>query len=888
MAEIRSGKCPNCGTPVRYEVGDASVACPNCGVESGVSAIETGERSSVQRARGASFGGAMGGFGAPVMGFDNPESAVVFIQNFFETFDWESYKETSEIEICEIAEAVYNNKLKNGANGLSWYVDFKALSVPLGQKIAGLKELAEKIGKAYNAEDASESLALFDVYKNIILAIIDNKDEYLKRLNAGVRYAQAFNVDKAKLDEITNELNAITTTINSLKEVKEIEEVSEYVIARDNASKEVAKVLQEKGIEAENVYVEAIAKYNTGGVSRNLALAEFEKIRGYKDSIKYINKINQYYSFDDLFYFGDKHYIYKESSYSTSALDVSKLGEKKGEEEREVSVRAFALYEVVDGVPSKSPVIDGIERFVTCYNNNYYYFKVSKGLCKFNLATGEETVVDAGTKDDYFDVDKNEYQFNFALNRTVCIVKKKLHPVEKTGCFGMVKKKKTEEEELLNNFCLLSIDLFTGNKKVIIDEFVDVAESGNNEVFYIVAERLAAPPEEKGCASIFKKKATVQPAKRFTTKLMVCDVATGQNRPVLKESCEIHKVVDKKIIYSTWTPNSLNIELRVFDMNDNTDVLIEDNAFSFYNVFGGRIYYTIGNEYYRPLVSNNFAGDDRKEILANIERIIDVRAGWLYVIRRYKLNAVLFRINIETGERVLVCSALDKILSTNASHIYYNDVYGMFHVVRRDGEGDRIIGSGINRVIVDNKFFHYVRNEKVDLNGNTNFSLYKMDPDGKNVKKVSFDIDKAMNFDEEYMYYAKSENVRFKVTVPTGKNESEYYYDTFMLTRYYKHEKATGKSQIVLTLGKPEAENTYKSGCMKKEVTADVVFTEVPVVHEFRYKGLASVGKIEKQASENNADGDSLLPTPQENDGCGCSPLANASNKAKNSGCSGR
>ena len=53
-----------------------------------------------------------------------------------------------------------------------------------------------------------------------------------------------------------------------------------------------------------------------------------------------------------------------------------------------------------------------------------------------------------------------------------------------------------------------------------------------------------------------------------------------------------------------------------------------------------------------------------------------------------------------------------------------------------------------------------------------------------------------------------------------------------------------------MTLGLPARGTSFKSGCLKKEVKADVVFEEAPVVLSFKYKGLAAIGAVESEAEE--------------------------------------
>ena len=99
MSELFKGFCPECAAPVNWDKGAAEATCEYCGYTGSVSKF--GESDNAEAAM-------------PVItGFDNPESGVVFIENFFDTYNWEVWQKTTEIEIKAIAEVIRNNKMKN-------------------------------------------------------------------------------------------------------------------------------------------------------------------------------------------------------------------------------------------------------------------------------------------------------------------------------------------------------------------------------------------------------------------------------------------------------------------------------------------------------------------------------------------------------------------------------------------------------------------------------------------------------------------------------------------------------------------------------------------------------------------------------------------------------
>lgn len=845
MSKTLSGFCPKCNTPLTYEMGDVTVECPGCDLSFEVAALN---KSS--NAISSSVSSAL----SMITGFDNPESGVVFIENFFDTYNWKDYQETEEILIKDVSEVIQRNKIRNGASGQAWYIDYKGLAVPVAKKLEGLNNIAAKIAEKYDPEDMSESFANFDIYRKVSKALVANREEILKQLECAVKYAEKFKLDADKLAEIKKDLKDLTAALNALVAIETIQEVPGYDKAQEKVDKELEKVFAAKGIDAKAVYADALSIYNSSALEKGRALELFESIRGYGESVRYIEKINVYFDFNsEMFHFFGKYYIYKKESFQMPALNVANLGKKKekakdpaqGEEQQ--SVTAYTLYEIVNGVPSKDALVKGIEQFVTCYGSKYYYFKKNQGLYCFDLLTHTDTCVDAGKTADY--MGNGAFQVRLVLNGTAIAIKKKLAPIEKKGCLGFGKKKKVEEI-LINNFSLILVDVKSATTRVVVKEMVDICDPYDKEIFYIFAERPIKGKDKKGNNIYDEKVAPI-------SKLMVCDLASGENKSILSDSCEIHTVSNKKVVYSLWKPNALNRDLRVYDIVNGTDTLIEDNIYKYFAVIDGNIYYTIGNSSYRPLVRNSFDGNDRKEIMQNVENIIGIRAGWLYVSKGRRYNKTLIKVSADGESRVIICSQLKKIINFSSSYVHYVDINNQLRVVRTDGKEDRIIGENITWAIIDDNYLYYVRREKVELASDTllgedkyAFSLYKMDKDGSNVKKLVFNVADVKGFDDKRLFYVTKGNVRFKVTVPVDKKHTETHYEEHFVTRYFEFDKATEKSTVVMTLGLPARGTSFKSGCLKKEVKADVVFEEAPVVLSFKYKGLAAIGAVEAEAEE--------------------------------------
>ncbi len=820
-----TGLCPNCGNKLVYNQGESTVFCFACD-----SSVDTSVFSD--KTSSASVGGGASAALSMMMGFDNPESGIVYVENYFENYNWEEYQGTSEIAISEITEIVEKNKIKNGAAGQSWYLDYKSLAVPVRKKLEGLEVLEKKIGEKYNPEDNTEAYASFDTYGKIIRALEKNKAAIFKQLDSDVKYAQKFSLPADKLTEMQKDLTELKKVFDAkVREVKEISEVPAYAAAKEELNRQKSLEFSQMGIDAASVYQTACDKLADANPNKSEALAMFESIRGYADSIEYIKKINRYFNYNfEFFRFMGKTFIFKEESTMPVALNVSKILKKDQQTETEIQT-ALSLYEVVNGVPADEPLIKGIEQIITCYASRLYYFKKDKGITCFDVFSKIETSLDAGKKEDYL-CDGDDYDLRFLRNGSGFFFKKKLALKEsKKGCFSFFKKAQPEERK--NNFTVILVDMKSNSSRPIVPEMVDIADYYEDELFYT----LSAPTEKD----------------KDKTCLMVCDVVKGTNSKILDEDCEIHNVLKGHVVYSLWKPNAYNRDLRVYNVENGQDTLIEDNIFDYFCVAKDKIYYTIGNDEYCPLMRNNLDGTERMEIMRNVENIIGERGGWLYVKKGSGYNSTLVKVNADGKNRVVVCSQFKETVEFTENYLYYLDCWDNLHIVRTDGKENRIIANDMERntkgndgIIINKDSICYERKELVD-DDVVSRSLYKMDMQGRNVKKLVFDIARMKDFDENVLYYSKEEDLRYKVTTPSEKRNGEptVSYATYHVKRYFVYNKNTEKSKLILTLGLPSGKVSQKGGCFgKKKTDKEIIYEPVPEVRTFKRKGLAKAGSV--------------------------------------------
>ena len=856
MSALLTGFCPNCGNKLRYESNDSTVMCNAC--DSAISITE------LTKGSGASDVQSIPSF----MGFDNPESGVVFLENFFDTYDWESYKQIPDIAIEEIAEVIGNNKIKNGAIPETWYLDFFGLYVPVSKKFEALAEYEQEIIDRFDPVEGVDMLSAFDNYRLIARTLLDEKESIIKKLEAAVKYAERFSLKADRLADMKAKVAGIEKLYAKIvtKQVKtkntdaktgapivktvvidKIEDLPTYEVAKKQYSSKSASDFTARGIDAAGTYSQAIEALKAGNTAQALPL--FESIRAYADSARYIDKINNYFHFahDDrsqMYRFAGRHFIYKMEEYTEEALNLKgcasafkKMGKKKGADAQDAAPTfALSLYEIVDGVPAKESTVKGIEHVITCYGTKLFFFKINKGIACFDLNTGFETMVDTGDEELYKNAD-GEYEAGFAKHGPFFYVKKKFREDIK-GCLG---KKKGVKENELNPYTLLLVDMATNACRVVVSELEDIKLRSDDKLFYSYSYKVE---NAKGCFGCLGKK-----EEKPKSRLMVCDLVKGTTTQVLDDDCDIHEVKGESIIYTLWKPNTLNKDLYVYDMEKAEKTLIEKNIFYYFGLIQDKIYYTIGNAEFRPLVRANFDGTEREQVLKNIRRVEYVRGNWFYVTKGYGFNSVLMKVKVDGSQFKVLCYGIDELQRFEGNYIYYSTYEGRnelpnLRAVRIDGKEDRLVAEKVKTVFPAEDGLYYCRDEKVEDNGETALSLYHMDKDGKNIRKIVFNVDTVKNDPVSNMlYYSKRDVVRYKVYQKGKEKKATFVFLT--LTRFYAFKKAEAgqpaeEPKLILTLGLPEEKEA--KGCIGKflaKFKKPKIYEEAPIVHSYRTRGLS-------------------------------------------------
>lgn len=864
MSKIVTYVCPKCGASIEHDLepADGKVndheQCTYCQRWFSIEELENYERGGAT-AQGTNVTSAPTAMYSSYI--DDSESALAFLDNYFETYDWNKFYYNSELSIREIDQIVEKQLVKAAANPATWELHFNAKATPLLRKIKGLKTLAQKyIDEFLKSEDTTNAYRYFDSYKRISSCIISQKDDICKKLSAAIKYHKRYNGDQSVSAALESQLQQLTVELNNIHTVNNEKDIPGYLEACQQKTRRKADELRAKGIDAEVVYSKSISAYKSHAPAREV-LASFLKVDGYKDAQDYCDKLNAQFAFpiEGAIYIrlaNASFYMTREVPEAFNVNEAGKEAEKTEQEQQDTANKkqTYSLYPVVDKIPAisktKKPIVSGITDILKSFAGTIFYVKNNSTICYIDTTVEPitENIIEAGKTGDY-DNAKGEVESQFGGK--YMFIKKKLQAVSvlKKGCFKKLFSKNKADDIVVNtynNYSLVAIDLEECTAETIVPELVDIKDIFGDQIFYRTADK------ETESQSLY--------AYNYETK---------ENKSILVNA-DIQAVVDGKVIYTLWEPVEWNNALYALDLHSGDAKLLDTNVYGYYATIDGDIYYYVGNSYCLTLYSISADGSNKREILNDIASVkylsgAETRYGWLYLTTGntakqrslYKISKD--GINSRDKGFVTLCNGyFKKLIEIEDGYVYYLNAFDELHSVREDGKDDKCLLTNVGQIVKkDTNDIYLLRKERVSSSKTSN-SLYKVSIDGHNLTKLAFDVSTAIenkyNNDEIYLYKTTLET--YKVKVPVDKKNFKTSYPTVLIKTLLIYNTKNGTFEEVLSLGRPEADGlTYKKGCFKKkEVKIDSEVEKVPNKIKYIIKdgemGVGEMGLQQAAAAE--------------------------------------
>jgi ABC-type multidrug transport system fused ATPase/permease subunit len=145
----------------------------------------------------------------------------------------------------------------------------------------------------------------------------------------------------------------------------------------------------------------------------------------------------------------------------------------------------------------------------------------------------------------------------------------------------------------------------------------------------------------------------------------------------------------------------------------------------------------------------------------------------MYVLKGYGRNAALVKISVDGNKKITLCSRISKFIKFVDGYAYYLDNDNDLHIVRNDGKEDLVLVEDVDprTIITDNEKIYFLRHETVG--DATNNSLYSIDLEGNDIKKIIFNVDSIKEYDETNIYLNKRETEKWRIVKTTVQKVSK-------------------------------------------------------------------------------------------------------------------
>lgn len=695
MAEEISLKvlhCPTCGAPLKAKNNTEAITCVYCGN----TVVPVTDTTSTPQNKSADFSGVI-----KVEGIKTSSSALAYIEQFFEEYDWDAFVYAQTLTVAGIDKLVNSLKISSADDKNTWIACFKASAVPFVNKVAGCKKILAGVIEEYK-KDNLDAYSKFDAYKRIATMIASCKGEIVANLEKLASKAEKYG---ATPEEVSG-LNAEILCIKSLAEtdvycdIEKIPEIEAFI--REKNAKIVIE-LAAKGINAVAEYAKAIRLLEDKNYVD--ALNTLLPLKGYSDTKALIDKINKYYLISDVLEVEGTLYYFKKSGTEYEAL---------------------SLYPTKNGKISDKAIIKNIGQMVASHADVLYYLDGVNKLKQFNLSTRTEVKL--------FD--------KVLVRKSFYVYGSKVFLLAKRG--GEYNDQKHD---------VVALDLISGSVSTILEDVKAVESLTGNKMVYTVSKKIKTGEydttyqtstrvinvDTMDAVEIGARKVTVEgfvndyviytqeSPNEYNRNLYIKALNTDEPEKMIEQN--IYKFCDiiaGKLFY--YIGNSRNQSL----ININCDgterkewpLYISDVLFE----QAGWVYFIRKAGYNAILCKSRLDGGNFKIIAADIDKFIEIKNGYLYYINDV---STLVKVRMDGTNLQELCEDVEEVLSVQEDKIIFVSV-------------DDRISVGM---------FEQTTTKTVK-------SIYAVDFSGSGKIKLAYNITNAKKYDDNTVYYITAEEVK--------------------------------------------------------------------------------------------------------------------------------
>ncbi len=625
MAEkvtLRSMKCPTCGASLKAENSTDAIVCVYCG-NTIVPVFENTAAPSAGESAG--FSGTV-----RVEGIKTSSSALAYIEQFFEDYDWEAFAYAQTLSVSEIDGLVASLKQSSADDKNTWFACFKAAYVPFVRKLEGCRIILDAVIEEYK-KDNLDSYSLFDAYKRITTMMLTDRDDVAANLEKYITTAVKYGATDEEAAALRSDLTAlINSEIEFYREIDSIPDIRTFKAAK-NAR--IVAELAAQGINAADEYQRAQALIAQKQYVE--ALTILCALKGYADTDELIHKLDRYYLVDDVLEIEGVLYFFRKNADDSGA---------------------YSLHRTEGGKIDKKPFIQDIANIITNYADILYYINSGNKLCRCHLSTGVIEVIG-----------KTHYETNdvYMHRRKVYLVaSQSRNLVELELSTGVA----TTLKEVVSKI------LYFKDKKLVYDKRMEIGDSFYQTTCVMDMETYQVTPVGAGVkveGFVNNHVVYTVPSPNNNNLHLYAKELSPNAQPVLVEP-NIYRFCDiiaGKLFY--YIGNSSNQCLIHVDPDGSKrrewplyihKVLFEQ---------GGWVYFIRRSGYNSILCKSHLDGGNFSVIARDIDEFIEIKNGYLYYLND---DAALVKVRMDGSNLQTLCDDVEKVLTVKEDKIVFVSV----------------------------------------------------------------------------------------------------------------------------------------------------------------------------------------------------------------------
>lgn len=818
---IRKVRCPHCTWELAVSNESGEETCPFCGQTVSYNLKtdkdENNNVSYVDNSTGIIIGS----------GNKDPKSVIIFIEDYLEKHSDTIEKNYDSIGVEEIKKVVDEIKLSHGGEKDTWKLDFLSVCAPAEIRINSINKLEEEMCELIQDGGSREEVySKFDVIVEAMKSFNEIKERIEFELERALKRFSEFGGDAKEVKELTERKNELAKKLQSFEKVPEnLEDLASAKKALKVNDDKVAKYLSAKGINANELYEEALKLQEDGELAK--AAFKYSILGEYKDSFERFTKLNEYVIFGDLFDAGENPHILREHvsdvSLAQSKRQVKKAlkqeEKEKKTDEKARSHNGLDLLKIKDGEPTEEVAVKDFKQHLTTFGNLFYYISRKGTIHSYNLKTGTDSELETTAKHH-----ENELCESYDNGRHILLLsegKELLTDQKKIEKDAKKRARKDDfEPQEANRYRVDILNLGSDinffeplvEKVSKVERFPDGNVLSGDYMSFI--RNTYDKRRAKKC--IFAKKELFE-----THHRMLVNVKTKQVYDDIIDYNEKYvALTDKEIYFTRFAPTCYNLKLLKKDLASGEETEILDYVYSVEEISGDKVFYTVGNSKKQSLFVLDMESGEKRQVFERFHGYMKHEDGFFYLYRGKGINKTLFKVS-DNGEDFYVLArnmGEDKFIHfSNNGYVYYENYLGNLLRVRLDGSNETLIAKNLEKVIkIDNKYVYYSCHETVDhlkdgsedkyLQG---ISIYRYNAETKSSEKVIFNVAKWQYDAKKDVLYAirRSAEVYRSTSLKPRKN---FNYDT-IIEKYVNielNDKLTEKT--ILTIGLPHGE---RKGC---------------------------------------------------------------------------